>query len=162
MDSKLEEINLIIEEKLLKINYCKNGFLLDDYLKNLKLFDKKIAAVSKIKLQSSFRKRVKANTVMETVEYLRDGKNIEQIAFERNLTIGTIESHLSKAIRQDLIQLEEVIPLDEAKEIVKLFPKKPDEFRLSYIKEKLPPEISYGKLRMILAWLQKIKVKKDT
>ncbi len=157
VDSKFEEIKLIVEEKLLKINYCKNGFLLDDYLNNMKLFDKEIAASSNTKVKSSYRKRTKVNTVMETVEYVHDGKSIEQIAFERNLTVGTIESHLSKAIRQDLIQLEEVVPLDEAKEIAKIFPKSPDEFRLSYIKEKLPPEISYGKLRMIIAWLQKNK-----
>ena len=94
---------------------------------------------------------------METVELLHNGKSVEQIAFERNLSIGTIESHLSKAIRQDLIQLEEVMPLDEIKEIVKVFPKTSNDFRLSYIKEKLPSKISYGKLKMIIAWLQKSK-----
>ena len=121
------------------------------------MFNKEISAVSGIKIKSSLKKRVNGDTVLETVELLHNGKNIEQIAFERNLTIGTIESHLSKAIRQDLIQLEEVIPLDEIKEIVKVFPKTSNDFRLSSIKDKLPPEISYGKLRMILAWLQKSK-----
>ena len=157
VNRKLEEINLIVEEKLQKINYCKNGFSVEDYINNLKLFEKEIAAVSSIKIRSSYKKRVKGNTVMETVELLHNGKSVEQIAFERNLSIGTIESHLSKAIRQDLIQLEEVMPLDEIKEIVKVFPKTSNDFRLSYIKEKLPSKISYGKLKMIIAWLQKSK-----
>ena len=161
VDSKLGEIDLILEEKLKKINYCKNGFLLDDYLKILKSVDEKVASNTKNKIKSSYRKKVKGNTVVDTVELLHEGKSIEQIAFERNLTVGTIESHLSKAIRQDLIQLEEVMPLDEARKISDIFPKAPYDFRLSSIKEKLPPEISYGKLRMILAWLQKIKVEND-
>ncbi len=161
VDSKIEEINLIIEEKLLKINYCKNGFLLDDYLSNMKLFDQKVAASSDIKVKSSYRKRTKANTILETVKLLHEGKSIEQIAASRNLSVGTIESHLSRAIRQDLIQLEDVIPLNEAQKIAEHFPRNLDEFRLAVIKEKLPPEISYGKLRMVIAWLQKIKVKNE-
>ncbi len=120
VDRKLEEISLIVEDKLQKINYCKNGFLLDDYLKNMKSFNKEIF-ITKKKVKSSYRKRIKINTIQETIDCLHEGKSIEQIAFERNLAVGTIESHLSKAIRQDLIQLEEVIPLEEAKEIFSKF-----------------------------------------
>ena len=155
VDSKLEEIDLIIAEILQRIEYCKNGFLPDDYLKNMRSFNTEIDTESSKKIKSTYRKKIKQNTVLETIEYLHKGKNIEQIAFERNLTVGTIESHIAKAIKQDLLQLEEVMSIEEARNIAKHFPGNLDEFRLAPIKEKLPPEISYGKLRMVLAWLQK-------
>ena len=162
VDGKLEEINLINSEILQRIEYCKNGFLLDDYLKNLKSFDEKVASNTNNTIKSSYRKKIKGNTVMETIGLLRDGQSIEQIAVERNLTVGTIESHLSKAIGLDLIQLQEVMSLEEAKKIAEYFPDNLDDFRLAPLKEGLPAEITYGKMRIVLAWVQKKNKKPRT
>ncbi len=157
-DSLLEELSFIIEEILQKINYCKNGFFLEDYLKNGKIFAGKVK-----KIRSSYGKRKItgsnkiSDTIEETINYLQAGKNIQQIAEERNLAIGTIESHLAKAIKRNLIQIDEIIPMEKVQKLTEYFPEDLDEVRLAYIKEIAPPEISYGELRMVLAWLQKIK-----
>jgi Helix-turn-helix domain/PIF1-like helicase len=155
IDSPLQEINSMINEILYKINYCKNGFLLDDYLKNGKSFHAKVSGDVYENIKSSYNKTLKVNTVEETVRYFREGKNIEQIAKERNLVNGTIEGHIAKAINQDLIELEEVMPLDEARNIAKFFPANLNDISLAAVKEKVPPEITYGELRMVLAWLEK-------
>ena len=96
----------------------------------------------------------------ETVEYFRQGKSIEEIAEARNLTIGTIESHLAKAIRQDIIRIEEIMPIEEVKVIAEYFPKNPDNIRLAIIKEKAPFNITFGKLKMVLVWIEKESEKK--
>lgn len=98
--------------------------------------------------------KAKSSSVVETVQLLRQGKNIEEIANVRNLVISTIESHLAQAIKQGIIQIEEIIPKDEAIKIAEYFPKVLNEVRLAAIKEKVPEDISYGKLRIVLAWLQ--------
>jgi ATP-dependent exoDNAse (exonuclease V) alpha subunit/ribonuclease D len=249
-DRKLEEISFILQEILQKINYCKNGFLLDDFLRNAKFFTqrgiKKIrSSYSKDKTASSmkdiphpelFRKLIELRDLIEsesdlvgsmifsdkaikticinlpmnknelrkikgfgnakveiygdkvmpvikeyyrtnnidlsqrenfdviitqpytvevTIRFFREGKSIEQIAKERNLVVSTIESHFAQAIRINIIQIEEIMPIDEARKISEYFPQDLSDVKLTPIKENAPPEITYGKLRMVLAWLQK-------
>jgi GTPase SAR1 family protein len=253
IDRWLEEISLVVQEILFKISFCKNGFLLEDYLKSRKFINphaKIIGSYSKdespspidenisnkelyhrlIELRTQIRKgtslpnylifnntaiknlceylpltkedllkvkgfkqtkvdyygdkiisivqeycrlhnieppqkvvtdktestySVKSNSVLETVRLLRERKNIEEIAKERALVPGTIESHLAQAISQNLIQIEEIMTMDEAKKIAEYFPKDLNDVRLASIKEKVHEDVTYGKLRMVLAWLQK-------
>lgn len=100
-------------------------------------------------------KSAKQNTVLETIQLFRKGKCIEEIAQERELVVGTIERHLAEAIKQSLIRIDEVMPLDEVKKIAEYFPEELNEVRLASIKEKVPEDVTYGKLRMVLAWLMK-------
>src|SRR6185436_1715752 len=39
IDAALEEINCIVHEIIFKFNHCKNGFILNEYLKTGKKFD---------------------------------------------------------------------------------------------------------------------------
>lgn len=104
------------------------------------------------------KKKEATATLFETIKLLNEGNCIEEIAEKRNFAAGTIESHLAKAIKQDLIKIEEVMPIEEVKKIAGYFPEDTEDVRLSSIKEKAPEEITYGKLRMVLAWLQKKKL----
>jgi hypothetical protein len=155
-DAILEELSFILEEILQKINFCRNGFILDDYLKKAKVFT---GTVNKIK--SSYGKRKfssgtgTSDTIEETIYFLRKGKNIQQIAEERHLVPGTIESHLAKAVRRNLIEIEEIMTIERAQELAGYFPEDLNEVRLASLKESVPPEISFGELRIVLAWLQK-------
>lgn len=151
IDNSIEEISGTLDEILKKINYCKNGFVLNDYLKRRRHFP---GTATQIKSTHTKSKVLKTDTVEETINLFREGKSIKQIAAQRDLVISTIENHVSQAIRKNLIQIEEVMPIDEAREISKYFPKDLSKVGLSEIKEKAPAKITYGKLRMVLAWLQ--------
>jgi hypothetical protein len=155
-DRKLTEINLLLSEILDDISYCRSGFILKDYLKNKKSFNTATSLKTLPLIQSSYAKdkAVKPDTVKETVKLLRQGNNLSQIAGERNLVISTIEGHLARAIKQGLIRIDEVMAIIEAKRIAEYFPKNLEEVRLTNVKEIAPPEISYGKLRIVLAWLE--------
>ena len=97
------------------------------------------------------------NSVEETIKYFRAGKKIEQIAVERNLVVSTIENHIAQAIRKNLIQIADIMDIEEAKRISGYFPQDLKDIRLAAIKEAAPSEITYGKLRFVLAWLEKEK-----
>ncbi len=256
IDNFFEEISNSVEEILHKLNYCKNGFLLENYLKirksfnvpvkkiissytkeettlqkngnipNIELYHKLIELRKQIRkmksipdymifnnasiknvctmlpltkeelLQVKGFKKAKADafgdkiislvkeycltkniqplrknfntkneltsikintTVEETMRLFHEGKSIEEIAKERKLVISTIEGHIAEAIKQNLIGIEEVMQIEEAKNIAAYFPKDLTDVRLASIKEKAPEDVSYGKLRMVLAWLQKDK-----
>ncbi len=96
-----------------------------------------------------------SGTVEETIKFFKSGKTITEIAKERNFVEGTIESHLAKAIDMGLINIEEIIPMAEVNNIAGYFTDTDGNLQLAGIKERVPEDISYGKLRMVLAWLQK-------
>lgn len=93
-------------------------------------------------------------TVSTTVEYFRKGKTVSEIAAERNFAVSTIEGHLAQAIKHGSVKIEEVMPLEEAKAIAQHFPSNAAEnISLNILKEKVSDNITYGKLKMVMAWL---------
>ena len=94
-------------------------------------------------------KEVKADTKIMSLNLYKDGKSITEISKERNLSSGTIEGHLAYFIglgeldingfvsreKQDLINAAIVVfGTASHKKLI----------------ENLPPDISYGELRMVL------------
>ena len=155
-DKLLNEINIILSDVLSSLQYCKNGFILEEYLKNknnLRLPSVETGSV--IKSSYTKDKSLKTDTVQETVKLFKQGKSIEQVAVERNLVVSTIEGHIARAIKQDLIRIDEVMSMIEAKKIAEYFSQDLVDIRLSSVKEIVPQDISYGKLRIVLAWLEK-------
>jgi DNA-binding CsgD family transcriptional regulator len=99
----------------------------------------------------------KTPTVDETVNHFKTGKSIADIAAERKLTVGTIEGHLAQAIKLGSIEIEQLIPIEEVKELAQHFPAviEQEYAQLNAIKEKVSADVSFGKLKMVLAWIQR-------
>ncbi|HTA26682.1 MAG TPA: helix-turn-helix domain-containing protein [Bacteroidia bacterium] len=240
LDDPLQEINIIVQEILRKINFCKEGFLLDTYLEHNKkaiepiekikssnitisniesssglnilynrinelrkklarenhipvsrVFSNKviekicenlpcdkaslvnIKGINKVKLnpyaediveivnnyckEKNIEPKQITDTVGETLRLIKSGKTIAEAAIERNFAESTIEGHLAKAIEGGLINIYEVIPMTEVDEIAKYYTPNGGGIQLAGIKERVPADVSWGKLRMVLAWLQKEK-----
>lgn len=86
-----------------------------------------------------------------TYELYAEGKTIEEIADERDLTQMTIENHLLKCVKEGMeIDFAQFIPQEYEAEIVEAIqtcgPK-----LLKPIKECLPPEVSYTAIKFTLA-----------
>jgi len=128
-----DEITKLVKE------YC------DDHQLEPVRVSKKPAAIHKI-----------SPTVETSVELFRQYKNAEAVAKERNLVTGTIESHLSEAIRAGLITIDEVMPRPELESILQKI-KAQESLSLTTLKDALPREITFGKLRIVLAWIQQEK-----
>jgi len=96
-------------------------------------------------------------TISETLRYFKEGKTPEQIANERGLKVGTIYTHLSKAIEENYISVDEVISLEkeEILEIENAIRSLPEEQKnaLKPVYEKFEGKYDYGILHCIRAGL---------
>jgi hypothetical protein len=96
------------------------------------------------------KKKEKPDTKKLSFELFKSGKNIEEIAFKRNLTIGTIETHLIYFIENNQIELSEILS-EEKIDIITSAANKVENKNSKSIKDIVPEEISYGEIRMVLA-----------
>ncbi len=95
-----------------------------------------------------------SKTVNETLMLFQQGKTIEQIVKDRELTSTTVYTHLSSAIEMGLLDVKEVLDLDEQKydEIVLAIESFGDEDRrLKPVFEALDGVYEYGLLRCVQA-----------
>jgi hypothetical protein len=238
VDTPLEELNIIVQEILRKIKFCKEGFLLNTYLE----FGKKVAeplekirssnattaniqsgsglnilynrinelrkrlarenhvsvsrvfsnrvvekicenlprdktsltnikGINKIKIspfaediieivnayckEKNLEPKQINDTIGETLKLIKSGKTIAETAVERKFAESTIEGHLAKAIESGLISIEETMPMAEVQKIAAYYTPDGGSIQLAGIKERVPADVSWGKLRIVLAWLQK-------
>ncbi len=149
IDRYLTSGNQLLEDILNKVGFCRNGFILEDYLNNA---TQPLKPIKNINSSYSPKKR---NTVEQTIELFRELRDLQLIAVERDLTIETIEGHIAKGIRQGLIGIDEILPQVEVEEIAGYFPEDLTNIRLRTIKDFAPRDITFGQLKMVLAYLEK-------
>ncbi|MBI5858318.1 MAG: helix-turn-helix domain-containing protein [Sphingobacteriales bacterium] len=94
----------------------------------------------------------KGDSYAETFGLYKEGKTIADIAKERNLAISTIEGHLCKFIRNGDISIHEVVS-QEKFVLIDAALKDFDGTSTTPVKQKLPPEITFGEIKMVMAGL---------
>jgi hypothetical protein len=94
----------------------------------------------------------KQNTRQISYEYWKQGKNIAEIAAERNLQPSTIETHLIDYVLNGLVP-RQVLVADEVFEKAATIIKDLQTISLGPVKEILGDEISFGQIRLVLQWL---------
>ncbi len=85
-----------------------------------------------------------------TLDLLKSGLDIEYIAKARELAVGTIESHLAKAVGQGRISISTFMNEAEVIEISKAISVLPEGFTSKELFEKLNGKYGYGKLRAVM------------
>lgn len=93
----------------------------------------------------------KPRTHEMTLELLRSGLSVEQIAEIRSLTIGTIMSHLGHLIQEGRIELSEAIDRDTVQLVEDYLEQHPMPIALKELYETFEESIPYGALRLILS-----------
>jgi hypothetical protein len=96
---------------------------------------------------------IKTDTKTVSFNLFKEGKTIEQIALNRNMTIGTIESHLSYFVGLGEIDISSIVSSSKLEQIKSSVEK----FGLAStkeIKESLPEHFTYGEIRMVVASLK--------
>ncbi|WP_299063298.1 helix-turn-helix domain-containing protein [uncultured Polaribacter sp.] len=107
-----------------------------------------------INKQNEQKREDKKPTKQITLELFRSGLSIKEIAKQRSLTTGTIESHLASYIPSGDVDILELIPLKKYKKLVDEIEK--IEFKsLTELKEKVDKSFSYMELRMVLMTIEK-------
>jgi hypothetical protein len=97
-------------------------------------------------------KKNKIDTKAESFKLYKEGKRIEEIAKERGLTHQTIEGHLAHYISIGEININDIISKDKfllIEPVAKTFSGE----SITPIKEKLGNEITFGEIKLVLAWI---------
>jgi hypothetical protein len=97
----------------------------------------------------------KGETYDKTFDLFNSGKNIAEIADERNLAKSTIESHIARGISLGEIDLGDTLKKDEISGIEKGFAKNYGS-PIKDVYTKLKGKYSFGKIRMVQASHQRI------
>ncbi len=103
-------------------------------------------------------KNAVAKTDTKTVSFnlFKEGKDTSAIALERGLTVGTIEGHLVPFIMEGEIDIDELVNKRKQQLIhdaVAIY----GELSHKTLIENLPPDITYGEIRMVLAVGKKVE-----
>ena len=95
----------------------------------------------------------KGDSHKETFDLFKNGKSIEEIAKERGLVTGTIESHLTKYITDGELEITEIIPKEEFDALKKII-ESTNSTELKVLKSAVGNDCSWSQLRMVLAALK--------
>lgn len=98
-------------------------------------------------------KKIKVDTKAESFKLYRDGLSVDEIAKERNLTTQTIEGHLAHYVEQGEIDIEELVSREKLlliEPVIKDF----TGGSITPVKEKLGNSISFGEIKLTIAWSQ--------
>ncbi len=121
------------------VAYCE-FFGIESKMQNLEARPSKKKKVSSVK---------KSDTKLLSFDLFQQGKTPEQIAAERHLTIGTIESHLEHFVKNGALSIEKLLTAEARAEISAVL----DEDGISgytQVKEKLL-QFSFGQIRWVAA-----------
>jgi ATP-dependent DNA helicase RecQ len=94
----------------------------------------------------------KGDSHAETFKLYKEGKTVADIAKERNLAISTIEGHLCKFIRRGDISIHELVSREKFI-LIESALKNFDGTSTGPVKQKLPIDISFGEIKMVMAGL---------
>ncbi|HXB40023.1 MAG TPA: helix-turn-helix domain-containing protein [Bacteroidia bacterium] len=97
-------------------------------------------------------KEPKPDTKLESLKLYKQGKMPEEIAKERNLTVGTIEGHLVTFVAKGQLSALEFVSRDKIRSILTAS-KKLDTMIPGSLKQALGDEFTYGEIRMTIAGL---------
>ncbi|MEI9958296.1 MAG: helix-turn-helix domain-containing protein [Ferruginibacter sp.] len=92
----------------------------------------------------------KTDTKTLSFNLYKEGKSIAEIAAERNLSIGTIETHLIAFIVSGEIEIGDLVPQQKQSLILDAVAKHGSS-SLNKLIENLPKDISYNDIRMVFA-----------
>lgn len=99
-------------------------------------------------------KAKKGETFRITLELFQSGKTLEQIAKERNLKLGTIESHMTRWIENGTIDIYKLMEKKKVKNISKHMMGK-EEISFNELMQEVKIETTYSELRWVKAFLDK-------
>lgn len=177
--SQLTEIDQVLSKKLEEID--KAVYLTDAILSRDEKIDltalAKLRTTERVKLVAEIKKELPSISYSEpkkkrssstkkkkdgpstydlTIELLSKGLSTEQIAEERKLAVGTIETHLAKAVAEDRVSIFAFMQEDAVMEIVNAYRQLPTEATSKDVYEWLKGKYGYGQLRAAMAYSKKV------
>ena len=131
----------------------------DEHSLTSTIADKKVKKQRKEKDKDDADKPVaetKPDTKKETFILYKQGKALDEIAEQRKLSKQTIEGHLAYFVQEGMVSVDELVTREK---LVLIEPalEDYDGKTLGSVKNKLGDDISYGEIRLALAWKEFLK-----
>lgn len=98
-------------------------------------------------------KKKKKSTYETTKELIRSGKSIEEVARERQLSVGTISTHCARLIQEEKIELRDVMDKDKRNALYDLFEEHYEGGSLTPLKSLVGEDFSWDELKLYQASL---------
>ena len=144
-----------LSRRFLLQQMAERTFTIADYLRQkqhslLDAMDEQTLKKKKRERKKKEPKPKKEKTWAITYNLYVQGMTPELIARERNLTMGTIYSHLARYIPTGDISLDDLIPEEHQQTILRAIHMAGQEAGTTAIKNLCPPDISYDEIRLML------------
>lgn len=149
LDQSLVDTPEIRNYKLAKIELVKNELMAN---KNTLDFDT-ITIELETKDQQKPKKKKKQSTYDTTLDLVRQGMSISDIAKERQLSVGTISTHCARLIQQEKISLEDVMDSAKRNALYDLFEEHYEGGSLTPLKELAGEQFTWDELKLYQASL---------
>lgn len=151
--AELKSLDAVFYQQIISIKKAEviidstitNGVFDNDKLTEIKQNTDRAEADESIVKES----KIKKNSAYVSYEMFLEAKDIEQIANERELSVSTIEGHLSKYVANGKISVYEFVEEDKVEMIVEAINEFND-LKLSPIKEYLGNDVSYSEIRFVI------------
>ncbi len=164
-DATLDELATYLpqnQDELLQISGFGQVKLLKygkEFLDEVLEYCRKKGLSSKMPATKPKRKRKKAtpkkkgasSTYKETLNLAKKGLSIQEIADERGFSPQTIVRHIELWLEKGELQIDPYVSSEKQKKIQSVVAETGTEKGLKVIKEKLPDEITYDEIRMVVA-----------
>ncbi|MBP7478031.1 MAG: helix-turn-helix domain-containing protein [Chitinophagales bacterium] len=161
--TEVKHLIAVCQKKIEDINYVKNGDkgfayneeILKKYIdaKETKetVFKKKLSRASGTKVE-------KGDTFVLTYSLYQAGKDMKAIAAERNLSVGTIETHFAKFIEEGKVDIYDIYNKERIDKIMEVSSQNAvGQSSFSSVKSLLPEDFTYGEIRAAFKHLSRLK-----
>ena len=98
-------------------------------------------------------KKKKKSTYETTLELVKAGNTIEQIARERQLSVGTISTHCARLLQQEKIELRDIMDKEKRNALYDLFEDHYEGGSLTPLKDHVGDEFTWDELKLYQASL---------
>lgn len=112
-------------------------------------YDGEIKYLPKTLVKGKSKKRQVGETYEITYKMHKEGKSLNLIAKERGLSVGTIESHFSKMIKEQKVSIYDLMDDKRVEKALAVAQSYPDLSQTELIK-KMPFRMSFGQLRWVV------------
>lgn len=157
-DSLTETRQAVLSRRYLLARIAEQGFSIATYLheKQYSMLDAIDEGTIKPKRErkpkkEKPKKESKEKTYNITYQMFRQGLKPEEIAKERNLTVGTIIGHLARFIPTGEVTLSDLIPQEHQDAILKVIQTIGTGESKTAIKNLCPPEVTYQEVEIMLS-----------
>lgn len=144
--------NIHKAEALLQSAIDKTEFSKES-LKEIPVFEQKEKSKKDKKLKKAAPKKEKKKPTREiSYNLFKEGKNIQEIATERNFVLSTIEGHLAHYVESGEIDILELVDEEIVGAITK-YCKDNETMQTGVIKSGLGNDVTYGQIKLVVAHL---------